>query len=173
MNHLKSFSQFVNEYQTYSDYKNSKWGTPDELKKDAVIVASRLIPVDRNDAESYIKSVSDQSDDKKGIKFEIVLTTGDVLHAFKVGRFMQHWEWYINKKRSSEGEIYSQLEEKMYKPFDRWKKQYDGRDATYMYADDASSYKSGLAHDKFLDDLYNKLSASDKKRADEHMRKNK
>ena len=173
MRHIKTFSSFVNEYQTYSDYKNSKWGNPDDLKQDAIVAARHVIPVDSKETDSYIKNVVDQSDDKKGIKFEIVLTTGDVLHAFKVGRFTQHWEWYINKKRSSEGEIYDQLEEKIYKPYDRWQRQYDMQDKYYMYADDSRSYKAGSSHEKIIKGLYDKLSTADKKRADDHIEKTK
>jgi hypothetical protein len=173
MRHLKTFSGFINEYQTYSDYKNSKWGSPDDLKQDATVAAKKLIPVDWNEADSYIKTVVDQSDDKKGIKFEISLKTGDILHAYKLGSFRTHWEWYLNKKRLSEGEIYNQLEEKIYKPFDRWQRQYDMQDKYYMYADDSRSYKAGISHEKFVQGLYDKLSAADKKRADEHIEKTK
>jgi hypothetical protein len=173
MKNIKSFSQFVNEYQTYSDYQNKSWGSPEDLKQDAIVAAKKLIPVEWKQADSHIKTVSDQSDDKKGIKFEIALKSGDILHAFKMGSFRTHWEWYLNKKKLSPSEIYSQLEEKMYKPFERWARQYDMRDSTYMYADDVASYKSGEAHEKFIRGLYDKLSSIDKKRADEYMEKNK
>jgi hypothetical protein len=170
MMNFKSFSNFISEYQTYGDYQKKPWGSPEDLKNDVIISVKRLLPIDLNQADSYIKTVSDQSDDKKGIKFEIVLKTGDTIHAFKLGSFRSHWEWYLNKKKMSSDQIYSHLEDKMYKPFDRWKRQYDSRDTTYMYADDSSSYRSGLNHEKFIQDLYNKLSSIDKKKADEYMK---
>jgi hypothetical protein len=46
-------------------------------------------------------------------------------------------------------------------------------DKTYMYADDNRAYNSGRQHAQMIQKLYNDLSSSDKKKADEYIAKNK
>ena len=176
MKRIHSFESFLNEgmYQTYADYEKGKGVrmTPDDIRNDAMISVKHIMPVHWKEADKYIKSIKDQSDQDKGIKFEITLSTGDTIHGYKVGPWRSHWEWYLNKKKKSNAEIYSELEAKMYSPYDRWKRQYDMLDKTYMYADDNRAYKSGGEHAKLVKNLYDKLSATDKKKADKYMEVN-
>jgi Asp-tRNA(Asn)/Glu-tRNA(Gln) amidotransferase B subunit len=170
MKNIPTFESFVNEYQTYSQFKKG-WGTPEDLKMDVTISVKHLIPTKWDEAEKQIKSIEDVSDDSKGIKFEIKLKDGDVIHAFKVGQFRGSWEWYLNKKKMQDSQIRKQIEDKMYKPYDKWLRHYDMSDKYYMYADDPRAYDSGKNHDVFVQKLYNELSASDKKKADQHIEK--
>lgn len=176
MKHIYSFESFLNEgiYQTYADYEKSKSVrmTPDDIKNDVIVSVKRLIPVHWKESDRYIKSVNDQSDQDKGIKFEIVLSTGDTIHGYKVGPLRSRWEWFLNKKKKSNDEIYSELEAKIYSPFDRWKRQYDMLDKTYMYADDNRAYKLGGEHAKLVKNLYDKLSTVDKNKADKYRNDN-
>lgn len=172
MKHIQTFEGFLNEYQKYSDFKGS-WGSPEDLLDDVKLSVKHLLPVKWDEAEKMIKSVEDQSDDNKGIKFEITLSNGDKIHGFKTGAYRSDWEWYLNKKKMSKADITTTLEDKMYKPYEKWQRHYDMRDSTYMYSDDPRAYKSGSNHEKFINDLYNKLSSADKKRADEYKEKNK
>jgi hypothetical protein len=176
MKHIHTYESFINEgmYQKYSDYKGKgmKFGSPDDMKKDVILSVKHAIPMNWDEAEKFIKKVEDQSDDEKGIKFEISLKSGDTIHGYKTGPWSMQWEWYLNKKRSSKGEIRDYLENKIYKPYELWQRHYDGRDKFYMYADDNRAYQSGAAHEKFIKTLYDKLSSSDKKKADKHMEMN-
>ena len=99
MKHIQTFENFLNEYQTYSDYKKGSWGTPEDLKNDVSLSVRHLIPASWEETTKLIKSVEDQSDDEKGIKFEITLTSGDTIHGFKTGAYRSDWEWYLNKKK--------------------------------------------------------------------------
>jgi len=176
MKHIHTYESFLNEglYQTYADYqkKGSKWGTPDELKDDVIISVKHALPMDQKEKDKFIKKVEDQSDDEKGIKFEITLKNGDVIHAYKTGSWRMQWEWYLNKKKSDIGEISEYLEGKIYKPYERWQRHYDGRDKFYMFSDDHRAYQSGSAHEKYIKSLYDKLSSADKKKADKYMEMN-
>lgn len=167
---MKTFEQFILEYQKYSDYQKG-WGTPEDIKNDVILSVKHLIPKDFKSSEEEIVSVEDQSDEQKGIKFEIKLKSGDTIHAYKIGKFRMQWEWYLNKKKLSDKEIKNILEEKMYTPFERWKRHYDMRDETYMYSDDHRAYTSGRSHEEMLQKMYDKLSTSDKKKADDYMTK--
>lgn len=171
MNNLPSFNEFLNEYQTYAEYRKGSWGTPQDLKDDVLISVKHLIPVDWKESEKYLKSTVDQSDDKQGIKFEIQLKTGDTIHAYKVGSYRGSWEWYLNKKKSSKQDILNYLEDKIYTPYQKWQRHYDMSDKTYMYADDNRAYASGRNHAEYIDKLYKALSSADKKKADEYKKK--
>lgn len=171
MKHIQTFERFLNEYQTYDKYKKGSWGTPEDLKNDVTLSAKHLIPVLWKDTDKYIKSVEDQSDETKGIKFVIELSTNDTITGYKVGSYRSDWEWFLNNKKLSAGDIVNALEEKMYKPFERWQRHHDMSDKSYSYSDDPRSYKSGTSHDTFIQELYNKLSAADKKKADEYASK--
>ena len=150
-------------YQTYSDYKG-KGITPssEDLLKDVTVSVKHLLPTFD---EKWIKSVEEQSDEKKGIKFQITLSNGDLIHAFKIGRYWGQWEWYLNKKKKNDREIREYLTSKLLSPYDRWELNFNGFDQYYMYADDNRAYNSGAAHEKTIMKLYSELSSSDKKKA--------
>lgn len=172
MKNIPTFDVFVNEkYTKYRDYGGSLQGSPEIVKGDLLGTLYHLIPVSYKDAKSKIKSVEDVSVPDKGIKFEVKLTTGDTIHAFKTSTFRGDWEWYFNKKKVSQYDLVRSMESKMFTPFENWKRHYDSFDQSYMYSDDARAYGSGSNHQKFIEDLYNSLSASDKKKADEYKKK--
>jgi hypothetical protein len=159
-------------YQTYGDYERgkSKWGSPNDLKQDITNVVNRIIRADDN---ITITSIEDQSIEDKGIKFEIKLSTGDVIHAFKVGNWSQQWELYLNRKKSDENSIYFYFKDQLEKnstPFENWKRTYDKSDKNYQYSDDPRAYAAGQATKEKLDTLYNSLSPEDKVKADEYMK---
>lgn len=158
-----------NNYQKYSDYKKG-WGTSADLMEDVIISTKHLIPTDFRLAENEILNVSDQSDEEKGIKFEIKLKSGDVLHAYKISKCRMQWEWFLNKNKCDQDVIKEKLEEKIYQPFERWKYYYDTQDKTYLYSDDYRAYINGLNHQKKVIYLYNSLSTLDKNKADKYIK---
>jgi len=165
--YVDSFKVFEAKYHTFADYANKgdKWGTPEELEKDALITAKHIIPGDWDKVEKDIKSIENQSDDNKGIKFEFKLKSGDILHLFKVGRFRGSWEIYVNKKKMKDKyDAYAELLKKLPK-LEAYLISMKGFDSTYMYADDGRAYRSGSAHEKALRQLYSSLSPGDKKKA--------
>jgi hypothetical protein len=172
MKHVNTFEGFLTEkYQTYSDFdkKGSRWGSPQDLRDDVSIAVKHLLPVEWGKAPQYIKSIEDQSDDQMGIKFQVTLTSGDIIHGYKVGPLRSQWEWYLNKKKKKNQDIYQELETTMYSPYERWERQYNMFDSTYQYSDDPRAYREGSAHDKFVKSLYDKLSTADKKKADKYI----
>jgi hypothetical protein len=172
MKHLHTFEGFITEkYQTYPEYQKRgfKFGSPQDLLDDVTISVKHLLPVEWTKAPEFIKSIEDQSDDTKGIKFQINLKSGDTIHAYKVGPMRMNWEWYLNKKKLNSHDIYQSLEATIYSPYDRWKRQYDMSDHTAQYSDDPRVWRESSAHDKAVQDLYSKLSASDKKKADKYI----
>lgn len=171
MKHIQTFEQFLFEYQKYSDFKSGSWGTPESLKADVILSVRHLIPVEWEKTEKEIKSVEDKSVEDKGIKFDITLKSGDVITAYKLQHYKGSWEWYLNKKKMSKGEIYQKLEDEIYSAYDKWKRNYDMTDTSSMYSDDPSVYKRSKNHDDYVSELYKKLSATDKKKADEYMKK--
>lgn len=152
-------------YQTYSDYQNPKkgnWGSPEDLVADVKLTVKHTTPTFD---DKWIKSIADQSDDAKGIKFEIKLSTGDILHAFKIGSMRGSWELYLNKKKKSQQEIRTELIKKSLSPLEQWELAWKSHDTYYNYSDSHDVWKSGVASEKNIVALYDKLCASDKKKA--------
>jgi hypothetical protein len=154
-------------YQTYNDYNKSgkAFGSPEDLKADVLISVKHLIPVKFDKAEGFIKSIEDQSQDKKGIKFEIKLTTGDIIHAYKIGSFRGSWEWYLNKKKLTKDQIVAILLDKMYTPYEIWQMNFDGFDKYHMFSDDNRAYSAGKSQEKEIERMYNGLSNNEKTKA--------
>jgi hypothetical protein len=171
MKYVYTFESFLTEkYQTYLEYQKRgfKFGSPQDLLDDVTIAVKHLLPVDWSKTTDYIKSIEDQSDDAKGIKFQINLTSRDIIHAYKVGPTRMSWEWYLNKKKLNPHDIYQSLEATLYSPFDRWKRQYDMADSSAQYSDDPRVWRESSAHDLAVKKLYDKLSTSDKAKADKY-----
>jgi hypothetical protein len=173
MKTILSYQNFIAEkYVKYSDYKGKPFGTPDEMKKDVVLSLRHGIPLPWEKTESFISSIEDQSVEDKGIKFEIVLKSGDVIHAFKSGLMRSEWDWFINSKRSNINSIFDLLLDKIHSPLEKWKYLYDKFDSAYYYSDSAASRKSGEKSKQKLDAAYKDLSGSEKKKADDYQEKN-
>lgn len=158
-------------YQTYGDYERSKsrWGSPDDLKQDITYIINRII---RANPSVTITSIEDQSDND-GIKFEIRLSSGDMIRAFKIGNFQQKWELYFNGEKSDEKSIYFDLRGKLeanLPPFEKWKLAYDEFDKTYQFSDDPRVYGAGEEAERKLNKLYSLLSPEEKMQADAYKR---
>lgn len=152
-------------YQTYQDLLNDGGRfiqTPEVLADNVKKILQRLMP---SPDDKWISSVEDLSDEKRGIKFEIKLSTGDVIHAFKLEKEFGKWEFYLNRRKKSDTEIRKHFIENTFSPLERWELVYKNFDSNYYYSDDSKRYKSGLAQEKILLDLYKNLSANDKKKA--------
>lgn len=154
-------------YQTYDDYNKGKklFGSPEDLQADVLLSVKHLIPVKFDKAEGFIKSIEDQSQDKKGIKFEIKLTTGDVIHAYKIGSFRGSWEWYLNKKKLTKDQIVAIMLDKMYTPYEIWQMNFDSFDKYHMYSDDNRAYNAGKSHERDIARMYDGLSNNEKTKA--------
>ncbi len=166
---MKHIRVYEAKYQTYDDYAHSQWGTPEEIKNDVTLYVRKGLPIDDWKAsEKFIKSVEDQSDPKKGIKFEITLKDGNKVQAFKKGSFQQHWELYLNGKKlpqlSDSNALYWALFDKL-KPLDKYLQRINGHDWYYNYADDHKSYTAGRNAGQLLRELYADLSVGEKKKA--------
>lgn len=154
-------------YQTYSDYSKSgkAFGSPEDLEADVLVSVKHLIPVKFDKADTFIKSIEDQSEEKKGIKFEIKLTTKDVIHAYKIGSFRGSWEWYLNKKKLTRDQIVAILTDKMYTPYEIWQMNFDKFDKYHMYSDDNRAYTAGKSHEREIARMYDGLSSNEKTKA--------
>jgi len=134
------------------------WAAPEKIKQDAVITAKRLLPTfdDR-----WISDVIDQSSEK-GTKIKIELISGDFIHAFKSGKWVGSWDFYLNKKKKTEREITDYLETKLMKPLDMFYTYLKGYNLYTEYIDDGNERKAANANNKLIHDKFNKLSDSDK-----------
>ncbi len=164
--YVDCFKVFEAKYQTYSDYEKagSKWATPDELKKTALTIATNLLPSSNNE----VKSIEDQSHSQKGIKFEVLLKSGDKLHLYKTGRLRfgeKDWEIYLNKKKMRNRAHTRDELMKSFTTLDKYLYFMNGYDSTWIYADDGRAYKAGQSQADTLRKLYQKLTNADKKKA--------
>lgn len=149
------------KYQSYADYEKGKSKSgPNEMKHDATLTLKRLLPTFD---EKWIDSVEDQSTDK-GIKFEFKIGK-DTVHMFKVGRWLGKWEFYLNRKKSTERDIRTQLENNNMSALDKFLKYAAGYDYYVQYIDDGRQYKQAKANNEFILNLFDSLSSSDKKKA--------
>lgn len=164
---VDTFKIFESKYQTYQDYSQSKmkWGSPEELKQDALLQARQIIPADWEETTSLIKSIVDQSSDTKGIKFEISLASGDTLHLYKTGPTRGDWEIYVNRKATrSAAQAKAELMKAM-SPLDRYLYAVKSYDYTHAYSDSGRVYDQGVKQAAELRSLYAALSSQDKKQA--------
>jgi hypothetical protein len=152
----------LEKYYAYKDF-NRKWGSPEEMQQDLQWVLDKLLPKD-----DMIKSIEDQSEDK-GIKFEVMLESGDIIHAYKVSQFRfqenQGWELYFNKKKTSFSNLKSQLEREYMSDLDRFLKYFKSYDFYADYIDDGRQWKAATANNDNLVNMFNALSSGDKKKA--------
>jgi len=157
------------KYQTYSDYKQGgmRWGSPEDLKDDAILTLKRLLPTFD---EKWIDSVEDMSDDKKGIKFEIKVGK-DIIHMFKTGNYRGSWEYYLNKKKSSESKVQDHLEAANMSQVEKFLKHVAGYDFWADYIDNGGQRNDAVSNNKSIEDIFNSLSKSDKKEAVKGMQK--
>jgi hypothetical protein len=137
------------------------WGSPEELKDDAIISLKRMLPTFD---EKWIDSVEDQSDDKKGIKFEFKVGK-DLVHMFKVGGNRGYWEYYLNKKKTGERKLQDHFDKTLMSPIDAFMKYASSYDFYSDYIDDGGQYQRAVANNKVVKDMFDKLSKSDQKEA--------
>lgn len=158
MKYIKTFEA----YQSYTDYQNPEktWGTPQDLKEDAILALKRLLPTFD---EKWINKVTDQSTDQ-GIKFEFKIGR-DTVHMYKVGNFRGQWEFYLNKKKTDSTKLKDYLESKYLKDLDKFLKYAPSYDHTAAYIDDGGSYKKSTNTNKFILNLFDNLSSGDQKKA--------
>lgn len=174
-----TFDEFLferSDFVTYDDMlrywkKEEKEEIEERVKNGLMDKLRHRIPPKFSEYNKYIKSITDVSDEKKGIKFEIKLTTGDILHAFRTDVHYNNWYWYLNRKKIREEDIFNKLEPLLLTPYEIWKNNYDGLDDTYEYSDDHGAYMRGAQKRGKVNYLYNKLSPSDKKKADAYKSK--
>lgn len=165
---LMSLNEYVNEkYYSYADFESSgkaTWGSKEELKNDAKIAINRLIPVAENgkDRVFNIKSIDDQSTDS-GIKFEVKLDNGDILHLYKNGKFRGEWEFYLNKKKTDSNKVLKHFIDKL-TPLQQYIRGLKIEDWNSQYSDDYRMYSKKGEDIDFIG-LYKKLNNSDKKKA--------
>lgn len=151
-------------YQKYSDYRGSKV-TPAEMKRDAIIFLQRIIPVE---TEEWIDSLEDQSVDDKGIKFQAKVND-DVIHIYKVGRWLGQWESYLNKKKTPGNKIYSALEDSTFTNLDKFLRRAKGYDFNASYIENLKQMKAAEFKNSSIMELFNSLTNSEKKKAIEGM----
>ena len=153
------------KYQKYSDYKNrddAEGFVEDDLRQQIINLFTYAGISDNLKDVIY----TDQSSDK-GIKWQIeVVGKGkDLIHAYKVGPYLSHWEFYLNKKKSSKYDIQQYFLNKYVSDLDRYIAAVNSFDSTHQYSDDSRAYKRGQNQAQNLRDLYSRLSSSDKKKA--------
>jgi len=157
MKYLMTFES----YQKYSDYNPAKWGTPADLKEDAIISVKRILPTFD---DKWIDKIEDQSVEDKGIKFEITVGK-DKIQMIKTNSFRFQWEYYLNGKKKNSNKINEYLETKYLSDIDKFLKYAKGYDYTAAYIDDGASYKKAQDSNQFILNLFDSLKPNDKKKA--------
>jgi hypothetical protein len=163
MKHLMTFEN----YQKYSDYQHprSRWGSPEELKEDAFLTLKKLMP---SFEDKWIKSIEDVSIEDKGIKFEAKVGK-HTIHVFKVGSSRGQWEFYLNKKKIESSDLKSRLEKENMSDLELFLKYAKSYDFYYQYIDDGGKYRAAQRNNSAIEDRFNKLSRSDKKKANKEL----
>ena len=152
------------KYTTYSELSKGKWGSPEELLQDAKFIVSRVLPTDD---EKWIKNIEDQSTDK-GIKFQVTLSEGDVIHMYMVAKWrmsVDSWEFYLNKKKTNAIDLIKTLEGKYMSELEKFLKYAFSYDFYAQYIDDGRQYKNATANNERILANFKALSSKDKKGA--------
>ena len=154
-------------YYSYDDFKKGKWGTPAEIEEDLRTAVIKLFTYagisDNLDDVEY----EDQSNDK-GIKWQITIKHAegkDILHAYKHTNWRGQYEFYLNKKKTSEYDIQQLFLKKFVTPLDQYLASMKSFDKYHAYADDHGAWKRGTAHADRLREMYKVLKSAEKKKA--------
>ena len=149
------------KYQKYSDYKSSKWGSPEDLRQDALISVKRVLPTFD---EKWIDSIEDVSVEDKGIKFEVKVGKNTV-HMFKTDSWRGQWEFYLNKKKIDSRELKRTLEKDNLSDLEIFLKYVESYDFYSQYIDSGAQWRAAEANNKAIEKRFDELSTSDKKKA--------
>ena len=164
MKHIKLYESYISEkYITYD--KMGNWGNASDIEDDLrmTVINMFLYGGISNQLDDVI--YTDQSSDK-GIKWEIEVKgkSSDTLHAYKDGKMRGQYEWFLNKKKSSKGEIQDYFLNKYVSELDKYIAAMEDFDVNYEYAD-GKAYKEGAKQADELRVLYKALSKADQKKA--------
>jgi hypothetical protein len=168
MKHIKLYESYIREkYMTYDDLGNwGKYSNESEIEDDLRMKMIRLFQYASISNHLDDVEYTDQSSDK-GIKWQIKIKGKgtDIIHVYKTDKYKGSYEFYLNKKKSSEYDIQQHFLNKYVPELDQYLAAVKGYDSTYQYSDDSRAYKRGQNQAQNLKDLYDKLSSSDKKKA--------
>jgi hypothetical protein len=152
------------KYTTYTELGKGKWGTPEEMLEDAKSVVLRVLPTRE---EKWIKDIEDQSTDK-GIKFQVTLSDGDVIHMYMVSKWRMNvdsWEFYFNKKKTNTSDLTKTLEDKYMSDLEKFLKYAFSYDFYAQYIDDGRQYQNATSNNSRIESNFKALSSKDKKLA--------
>jgi len=152
------------KYTTYTDLGKGKWGTPEEMLEDAKFVVLKVLPT-RD--EKWIKNIEDQSTDK-GIKFQVTLADGDVIHMYMVSKWRMNadsWEFYFNKKKTNTSDLTKKLEDQYMSDLEKFLKYAFSYDFYAQYIDNGGQYKRATDNNSRIESNFKALSSKDKKGA--------
>jgi len=152
------------KYTTYTELGKGKWGTPEEMLEDAKSVVLRVLPTRE---EKWIKDIEDQSTDK-GIKFQVTLSNGDVIHMYMVSKWRMNvdsWEFYFNKKKTNTSDLTKTLEDKYMSDLEKFLKYAFSYDFYAQYIDDGRQYQNATSNNSRIESNFKALSSKDKKLA--------
>lgn len=163
----------LEKYQSYKDYETgrSKWGSPADIEEEVRMLITNTTYGDIAKRVSDIK-FKDQSTDK-GIKWEVTLKGDgtDTIHLYKIGNWRGQWEWYLNKKKSTQQDIIDYLQQKYMSKVEVFLRAVRGYDYYAEYIDNGAQYRRASDNNKRIVDLFNNLSSSEKKEALKELQK--
>jgi hypothetical protein len=167
------------EYIKYSDYQDprykrlSAFGDKDRMMSDARNFLFRdVLP-----SPDMLKDIKDVSVEDAGIKFEVKLTNGDVIHLYRLHMTNSIWEVYYNKKKVSGGnpqstaQFRAELENKFMSPVERFLKYAPSFDYEVDYIDDGKQWRRAKDNNSRILQMFQDLSNSDKKKAIAELKK--
>jgi hypothetical protein len=88
---------------------------------------------------------------------------------FKVGNWRGQWEFYLNKKKIESSDLKSRLEKENMSDLELFLKYAKSYDFYYQYIDDGGKYRAAQRNNSAIEDRFNKLSSSDKKKANKEL----
>ena len=150
---MKSLNEF---YQTYDQYKKSKmiWGTPSDLKKDAISTITRISP------GLNIDSITDESTDN-GIKFKLHIGN-DIIHMFKIDSERFKWEYYLNKKKINDKELAKYILNSHGNTIEEFLQSLTKYDIATDYINNSKQEQLALQRNKEIENKFKELSIHDK-----------
>ena len=152
----------LEKYFGYSDFTR-KWGSPEEMREDVESCLNRLLP-----KTDMISGITDQSTEK-GIKFEIILTTKEIIHMYKISQWRfspeSGYEYYLGKKKFKFNDLKSKLEEDHLDKLEAFLKYFKSFDFYSQYIDNGGQYKAASTNNNSIKLMFDELNKSDKKKA--------
>ncbi len=138
------------------------------------IIPSEFFPITYGDENSIKKYITLIPFKNNPFKINVIVKVNNKTVKFiadKYDSWRSHWHFEKDGQPIKDtSDLLNVVREEILTPLQNYKYHAKRHDYTYNYSDDNSSYRSGVGHEKYMKQLYDRLADNDKKEATEFLK---